>query len=144
MQLQNNHWCKLKSTQISYLHWIINLQIFKNLLLNLILSHHQLQQTLKKYLMLLSLNWLIYSVTQSSKRDSILKVLAILWITEYIQVCQLEKDDHETTCSIWIHMRFWTNISKTKLCYLMIFTCYLNWKFLHQICIQISNNFDQQ
>ena len=73
MQLQNNHWCKLKSTQISYLHWIINLQIFKNLLLNLILSHHQLQQTLKKYLMLLSLNWLIYSVTQSSKKDSILK-----------------------------------------------------------------------
>ena len=42
--------------------------------------------------------------------DSILKerfhseVLAILCITESIQVCQLEKDSHKTVHSVWVHI----------------------------------------
>ena len=72
--------------------------------------HDRLQPTLKKCRMLYNRNWLICSVTLPSKRNSDLKVLTNLCITEYIQVCQLEKDGHETTRSIWVHIYLWTNI----------------------------------
>ena len=30
--------------------------------------------------------------------------VAVFWITECIQICQPEKDGHETTRSVWVHI----------------------------------------
>ena len=54
------------------------------------------------YAIQLELNDLQCNSTVKERFQS--KVLTILCITEYIQVFQLEKNGHETTRSVWVHI----------------------------------------
>ena len=76
------------------------LHTFKTLVLNLIFCNHLLQPTLKEHLLLAFID-LQCDSTLKEKFQS--ECIEIFCITEYFQVCHLEKDGHETTFCLGPH-----------------------------------------